>query len=329
MKNIITFLCLIALPAAAIADNETISRLAFGSCNRQSKPQPIWQGIEAFEPQVWIWLGDNIYGDSEDPAVLEAKWKEQKSKPEYQPILESAEIIGTWDDHDYGINNGGKDFAIKEKAQELFLDFFDVPADSPRRKQEGVHWTHTFGPDGKRIAVILLDIRYFRDEPKTDGDILGEPQWTWLEEQLDESDADLHFICSGTQIIPVDHRFEKWSDYPKSRARLLDLIAKYDVPGVIFLSGDRHIAEISKLPPGPVDYPIYEVTASGMTHFWNNFPGEKNTHRVGEVFADYNFGTAEIDWETPAVTLAIRDLENKPVRQVTVPLNDLQPSANE
>jgi len=330
MKKLLLPLLAAALSTTALAqENELIERLAFGSCNKQYKDQPIWNAIATFDPQVWIWLGDNIYGDSEDPSVLEEKWNQQKTKPEYQQVLSKAKIIGTWDDHDYGVNNGGKEFAIKADAQKLFLDFLDVPADSPRRKQEGVYWSHTFGPDGQKVAILLLDIRYFRDKPKTDGDILGDAQWKWLEEQLKNSDAQLHFIASGTQILPTDHRFEKWSDYPASRERLLALIAKYQVPGVVFLSGDRHISEITRSTSDVLPYPIYEVTASGMTHFWNNFPGEENSRRVGEVFADFNFGTAEIDWDKEGLTLAIRNLEGEPVRQVKLSMAELQPRPNE
>ncbi len=98
-------------------------------------------------------------------------------------------IIGTWDDHDYGINDGGKDFPKKKESKELMLSFLDVPAGDPMRKHEGVYSSHTYGSGKQKVKVILLDTRYFRDPlkestapntrytPSDTGDFLGEEQW--------------------------------------------------------------------------------------------------------------------------------------------------------
>lgn len=326
LQPLLLLLTVLSVPGLpVVAEEEPVTRIAFGSCNRQDRDQPLWPKIAEFDPQVWIWLGDNIYGDSDDPEVLEAAWDRQKQNPGYTALRGKAEILGTWDDHDYGVNDGGKDYPIRAESQQLFLDFLDVPAGSPRRAQEGVYWAHRFGPEGRRVAILLLDIRYFRDQPGTDGDILGEAQWEWLEKQLAASDAQLHLIASGTQILPTEHRYEKWSQYPQSRKRLLELLAKHRVPGVLLLSGDRHIAEISRLDDPAIGYPLYEMTSSGLTHFYRNFPGEPNALRVGEVLADFNFGTIEIDWETGALRLAIRDGEGAAAREVKLGLEELQP----
>ncbi len=297
-----------------------LTRIAFGSCNRQTLEQPLWEPIIGWRPQLWIWLGDNIYGDSDDPAVLAAKWDQQKTHPGYSRLRDQADVIGTWDDHDYGINNGGKNFAIKADAQRLLLDFLDEPADSPRRKREGVYASTIYGPPGRQVSVILLDVRYFRDAPRTDGDILGEAQWKWLEETLAASQAQVHLIASGTQILPAEHRYEKWTDYPASRDRLLALLARLQTPGVVLLSGDRHFAEISRLDDPRLPGPLFEVTSSGLTHVWKDFPGEPNRLRVGEVFADLHFGTIEVDWSTRQIGLQIRDQSGEVVREATVEL---------
>jgi len=307
MKRLL-FLLLFPLAAFALP----LERIAFGSCNKQDLPQPLWPVITAWKPQLWIWLGDNIYGDTLNMTLLKARWDKQKANPGYSVLREFSEVTGTWDDHDYGVNDGGKDFPKKSESRDLFLDFLDVPEDDPRWKQDGVYATQTFGEPGRQVRVILLDVRSQRDRRQTGGDILGETQWKWLESVLAESVADVHLICSGSQILPFEHKYEKWADYPQSRQRLLELIGTR--AGVIFLSGDRHFSEISRLQSPPV----FEVTASGLTHVWKKFPGEVNSLRQGEPFTELNFGTITIDWETRKAQLAIRDINGKPVRTAEV-----------
>ena len=320
MKVVLTVL-LIGL-CASVSAAEPLSRIAFGSCNKHDVPQPIWKSVVAFQPQLWIWLGDNIYGDTTDMAVLAKKWKAQKEHADYRELLTACPVVGTWDDHDYGANDGGADYPMKRESRQLFLDFLDVPAGDVRRSRDGVYDAKVFGSEGMRVCVITLDVRTHREAPRTDGDILGETQWKWVAETLRESTARVHIIASGTQILSSEHRFEKWADYPRSRQRLLDLIRDLRVSGVIFLSGDRHIGEISWLDATP---PIFEVTSSGLTHSFKNFKNEPNGLRVGEVFAGLNFGTIEIDWTSGAVTLAVRDDAGRPVRSVTTSLSEIAP----
>jgi alkaline phosphatase D len=270
-----------------------------------------------FKPQLWIWLGDNIYGDTNNMEILAEKWATQKANPGYQRLLATCPVVGLWDDHDFGRNDAGFEYKWKKQSQQLFLDFLDEPKDSSRRKQEGIYEARTFGPEGQQVCVILLDVRYYRPPPRSGGDIIGEAQWRWIQKTLRESKAQIHFIASGSQILPTEHRWEKWADFPDSRRRLFKLLADLKTPGVVLLSGDRHFAEISMIN-NPVDgTPLVEMTTSGMTHVWNAYPGEKNSLRVGEEFVALNFGTAEIDWQARKIVLSIRDDAGNPVRSIT------------
>ncbi len=297
-----------------------LTTIAFGSCNREDKEQPLWNVIVQNQPQLWVWLGDNIYGDTEDMEVLQAKYYRQKGNPGYQLLEVSTPVIGIWDDHDYGVNDGGKEYPKKKESQQLMLDFLNEPRNSPRRKQEGAYAAYTYGPAGKMVKVILLDARYFRDRlkkegkvnlPDPDGRILGEAQWKWLEKELKNSSADIHLIGSGIQIIPEEHPYEKWANFPRERQRLFHLIASTGARGVILLSGDRHIAEIMKHQPAGVRYPIYEVTASGLTHSATQNTGEANRYRVGKLVNVLNFGLIRIDWSNREVQLQVRGLRNE------------------
>lgn len=297
------------LPLCAVHGTERLSRLATGSCNRQDLPQPIWDAILEFKPELWVWLGDNIYGDTDDMAVLASKWAEQKKNPGYQRLLDFCPVEGIWDDHDYGRNDAGIEYAWKEESQKLFLDFLDVPTESPRRKRSGIYTSRIFGPEGQQVCVILLDVRTHRDKPHTGGDILGEAQWAWLASTLASSSAQIHIIASGSQILPTEHRFEKWNDYPGARARLFELIARSKGTGIVLLSGDRHFGEISSLENPSGGPRLHEMTTSGLTHSYRNFKGEPNSNRVGEPFTKCNFGTLLIDWETHTIEIALRDAE--------------------
>jgi alkaline phosphatase D len=309
--------CLHVCPEAQCG--EPLTRIAAGSCNRQDLPQPLWDSILKFQPQLWIWLGDNIYGDTDDMTVLAEKWNAQKKNPGYRKLRNVCSVEGIWDDHDYGRNDAGSDFERKKDSQLLILDFLDEPADSPRRRQSGIYASRIFGPEGRRVCLILLDVRTHRDKPQTDGDILGEAQWAWLEKTLRGSTAQIHLICSGSQILPTEHRHEKWSDYPESRGRLLKLIASTQSNGTILLSGDRHFGEVSRLEDVWRGQTLYELTTSGLTHSYKIFRGEMNQLRVGEPFAELNFGTLLIDWNRRSIEIAIRDARGNATRTVHMP----------
>jgi alkaline phosphatase D len=166
-------------------------------------------------------------------------------------------VLATWDDHDYGANDAGAEYPKKRESQQVFLDFFGVPKDHPRRKQEGVYNAHVFGPPGKRVQVILLDGRYFRSplkkgyqpgepgegrrgkySPNTDPDatMLGEAQWRWLAEQL-KVPAEVRLIGSGIQVVADEHGSETWGNFPNERRRLFRLIRDSKASGVVLLSG--------------------------------------------------------------------------------------------
>jgi alkaline phosphatase D len=343
MKTILfSLFCLFFSTLISYAQQESKIRIALGSCNDQTLPQTMWETILQTHPELWIWMGDNIYADLREMRELKKKYVQennladylplfvahtqksyqlQKNQPAYQKLLKTCPVLGVWDDHDFGENNEGKYFFAKKESQQLLLDFLGEAPDSPRRHQEGVYTSATYGPLGQQIKIILLDVRYHRENPGETSDTLGETQWKWLEKELSESKAQLHFIVSGIQVLPDQHPFEKWSNFPTARKRLFQLIQRCQTPGVLFLSGDRHTAEISKFPQNsqnpqnPVSYPLYELTASGLTHSWKDFKEEEypNRYLLDHVFTDLHFGLIEISWEhqPPHLTLQIRDIHNR------------------
>lgn len=298
-----------------LKSSENFISISFGSCNRQDLPQPLWSQIAQDQTQLFIWLGDNVYADTENMLEMERIYEIQKQQPEYQSLLSESQVIGIWDDHDFGVNDGGKDFAFKDESKQLMLDFLDVPKGAAVRSRTGAYQSYDIESDLAQVRVLLLDTRYFRDNlekkdghyvSNTEGTILGEKQWLWLESMLDSAQSDLVVIGSSIQVIPTEHRFEKWSNFPNERARLLDLIARFPEKKIVILSGDRHMAEISELEVK--ERLIVEITSSGLTHSWRRTEPELNRHRVGEQIFVLNYGLLKItkEGETPVFEFQIK-----------------------
>jgi alkaline phosphatase D len=350
-KTTISLLCMILLliaPAAAQQPKTSrpIERIAFGSCADQEKPQPIWAAIRAAKPDILLSLGDLVYVNrgGEDHAARLAAYRKLAANADFSALRDQIPFLATWDDGELGINDGGANFPRLEDFRKDFLDFLGEPPDSARRKSGGVYDARIFGPPGKSVQVILLDTRSFRSPLKRgsfppDGGryvpdahpqktMLGEAQWKWLEEQL-RVPATIRLIISSIQVVPEEQRWESWSNFPHERKRLFDLIRAAKVTGAIFLSGDRHLAELSVVDGG-AGYPFFDLTSSG----WNvarirQMPHEPNRHRVVTVQWTDNFGMIEIDWTPPDPQLAlqIRGAGGEIVFQRKLALSLLQPGA--
>lgn len=320
MQNLIILLSFTLFTLSSVAQS-SISKIAFGSCGHQIGEQFIWNNVVAENPDLWIWLGDNIYGDTEDMDVLRAKYLKLGDNQNYQVLKEHCPIIATWDDHDYGVNDGGKEYPKRKESQQIFLEFFEEPANSPRWSREGIYTSYDYGDADSSVKVVLLDVRYHRDERGTDGDVLGEKQWKWLESEFRNSTAKVVLVGTGYQFISSEHPFESWAHFPSERQRMLDLIKETGVKGVIFLSGDRHFAELSKLISDSLDYPIYDFTSSGLTHA-NFVMFEKNSNRVARCLKR-NFGTIEFNWTDQQVVLNAHKLNGKVAFSEVISFSDL------
>lgn len=288
------------------------SRIAFGSCNNAYAPNELWDDVLLVQPEAWIWGGDIVYADSDDFETIEKHYHRQLENREYKRLTESTKILGTWDDHDYGMNDGGVTFSAKTKSQEAFLNFLKVGQSDSRRDQEGVYYSEQIQTEGHIVEVILLDTRYFRSDltqgtegrrydPNYDetATMLGDAQWNWLSDQLTTSTADLIFLVSSIQVLSAEHGYEKWQNLPHERERLISLLNQVDQP-VMVLSGDRHISEWSVLKTE--DKEIIDFTSSGLTHSYENFSGESNTLREGKVISVPSYGLLDIDWKNRVVS---------------------------
>lgn len=323
------FVVLIGFSLSAFAQKQTV--IAFGSCDNQEKPQELWADIVKQKPVLWIWGGDNVYADTGDSTKIKAMYAKQRADAGYQQLLKTCPVTGTWDDHDYGTNDGGKFWPHRDDFKRFELQFLDIPKSNPVWSHEGIYNSLTLGKGNNKVKIINLDTRYFRDtlikvyykpegtekkeykyEVNETGDILGEAQWKWFAEELRNSDAAFFIVNSSIQALAEDHRFEKWVNFPKARQRLLDVIAA-SKKKVLIISGDRHIAEFSRVTLPGADFPLFDFTSSGITHTWPEKWVEENRHRVGKIIIEKNFGIIKVDWAKRnfKVTLEIRGKDNQ------------------
>lgn len=333
---------------------DSIQRIAFGSCAKQWQSQPIWNAVITAKPDLWLFLGDAVYADTDGktawlvtPEQLAGEWNRLADKPEFQKARTAFPMMATWDNHDYGSHAGGKEFPVKVESQKIFLDFFGEPTDSERRLTPGVYDAKVFGPKGQRVQVIMLDTRYFKDmykkDPTTqdarlkagkvggylpDDDpektLLGAEQWLWLAEQLMQP-AEVRLIASSIQIIPNEKGMDEWGNFPLERQKLFDLIESTDAKGVVLLSGNVHFAELSRYDAG--EYPLLELTSSGMTHTNEAYAKAANKYRVAGPTTAFNFGIIDLHWQgqsSPIISLKTIDAGGATLFHHQLKLEELQ-----
>lgn len=309
-----------------------ITRFAFGSCLQQSRDQDIWNTIAAARPQMFMMIGDNVYGDTgwtgdAELGTLRTAYATLAAAPQFAAFRREVPMLATWDDHDYGLNDAGREFAFGGWAERIYENFWDA---SPEvRARPGIYESRFYGPQGRRVQVILLDSRSFRSslaraqlsagerpplgpytaDSSPEADMLGAEQWAWLEGEL-RKPADLRLVVSSIQVLTDAHNFEAWETMPGQRDRLYRMLAGRNGGGVLLLSGDRHAGGIYRDAPAAYGgQPLWEITSSSMnlpfTDTPTNTAREPDPKRVTDFISEENFGLVEIDWPRRELRLAL------------------------
>ena len=324
-------------PGPTSGTSDQTFRVAVGSCLRYAPGGPALDDIALDDPDLMLWLGDNIYADTEDMTEMRALYDLLAANPRFQALADSTEMMAIWDDHDFGWNNANATWPHRDAAKAEFLRFWGAAPDDVRWDQQGVYAARTFGADDRTVQVILLDNRYNLDSwdyAGTDPDrqVLGEEQWAWLRDRLAEP-ATVRIIGSGIQVVQdydIDEEWEGWGDSPHQRERLFGLIREMRIPGVIFVSGDMHFAELTRHPDdsAALGYPTYDLTPSGLDQIELAAEGQWiNPDRIGALLnTDRKHGLVEIDWAPadPEIHLEIYDRMRLYLDHV-VRLSELQP----
>ena len=328
------------------AAEKPLQHILFGSC-LDTHEHPMLDRTLTLPCDLFLFLGDNVYADKGGAGIsfMREKYGLLKNSAFFRGLRAKSPILATWDDHDFGVNDGGGDFPLKQEAQTEFWHWLDEPLESPQRQQPGIYHSRLFGPEGRRVQVIMLDTRYFRsplkkvpkdqamlggahvpdeDPSKT---LLGVAQWQWLETQL-RLPAEIRLIASSIQFAPEAHGGESWANLPREQQRFIELVRSTQAKGVVFLSGDRHWCEFSKINV-PEGYVLHDFTASAMTQKHPRGTPTPNRNRfLSKTYHEANVGALDIDWNGPDTQLRFRIVDVAGATQLEhrLRLGDLQTS---
>lgn len=330
-------------------ESKALTKIFVGSCHDEEREDASMATMASEGADAFLFVGDNVYGDRDgrlyanfDLELEEVResYTDLANDPVYQKLAANTPVLATWDDHDFGMNDFGGDFAGKVLSERIFEQFYDLQ-DSEAAARPGIYRSYMVGPEGQQTQIIMLDTRFFRSEltrtddwgapgkqrylasEAPDQDMLGDAQWAWLEEEL-KKPADLRLLVTSIQVIPDVHGWEAWRQLPAERDRLYRLIEKTNAEGLVFVSGDRHTAFLYKDADRGA-YPFYEITASSMNVAFASEPDSKEVdeRQIGLGYAWSNFGQIDIDWQGRQLTFSIRSETGETVRRQAISFDEI------
>lgn len=292
--------------------------VAIGSCQRwqRDQNQPIWKVVSKLNPDLFIWTGDNIYGDSLVPEVLAEEYRRMRDVPNYRPVMRNIPQLAIWDDHDFGLNDHDRTNPIKDEALKVFKQYWANPSyglpDTP-----GVFFKYSYGG----VDFFMVDCRYYRDPndtPDTESKtMLGKKQMAWLQKELKASTAPFKVLMSGSGWTKAKGPGgDSWAAYLHERDRLFQYIVDEEITGVITVSGDTHVGELNAIPfSDKGGYDFYDLVSSPLAQSsgdgWKNrFPEA----RLRAGFSRENVGllTFDMTGDVPTLTFNLYDVHAYP-----------------
>jgi alkaline phosphatase D len=294
-------------------------RIAFGSCPRiqDDREQPIWSTVHAFDPALFLWIGDNVYGDSLYPEILREEYRRQRNVAGVQPLLRSAANLAIWDDHDYGLGNHDKRNPIKDVALEIFKTYWANPAYGSANTP-GVFFRYSYG----QVDFFFLDNRYYRD-PDNDPDtaqktMLGEQQLAWLKSELETSTAVFKLLIAGGGWSEAKGPGgDSWASFLNERNGIFRFIRDNEISGVVLLSGDSHVGELNVIPSSEEGgYDLYDLVSSPLAQAMpDSWLVRRPERRIRPVyFGGSNFGLIDFLFDpSPRLVYRLIDVQGRSV----------------
>lgn len=306
-----------ALAPRGIDFGAVLEDIALSCCADQDAPQSMWKTINSHQPDMFLFIGNTVYLKPDEKS-LAAQYRRLHHNADYRAIREKVPFMVTWDNEEY---NDGKDSSKKE-----FLREWSYIQDSLVLGQSGIYHAKIIGPKHRQVQIIMLDTHTFRSPltkapdfnpetpdyvPNNDAKatVLGEEQWSWLEEQL-KRPAQMRIIVSSMPVIATEAPLENWGLFPLERQRFFDLLKKTQAHNLIVASGDSEIGAIAKTDIKNWGT-LYDITAGPV-----NMPTQDNESDpafVDKGIGAQNFGLIHIDWGRHQMHLEIRNESNKVV----------------
>ena len=288
-------------------------RIAFGSCSK-ADDQPIFEHIRAAEPDLFLFVGDNHYANSDDLNALRWFYRWGLTRAGRAELQRETPVLATWDDHDYVGNNTDGTAPGKDVALRVFKEYWANPsAGTPT--VNGVFFNHRWGD----IELFFVDDRYWRG---LDGTMLGAGQTAWLEQALLQSNATFKLIICGSQWTAAGSN-DSWASFLPARNALFDFMRDNSIEGVVLLSGDVHRSELRVLPrTGAYDLP--EIVSSPLA---TTNSVCRPSSEVSACFDDDDyFVTLDIDTTlaVPSLTARIVDEFGRERASTTILRTDLE-----
>jgi len=299
--------------------------IALGSCAFINEPRhdrpgaPYGGGYQVFNsiadqhPDLMLWLGDNVYLREPDWGSWSGimhRYTHARALPEMQRLLRATHHVAIWDDHDFGPNDADASFVNAPLTRKAF-DLFWANPTSGVPGSNGITTMFQYHD----IDFFLLDDRTFRVPPSvstTTPTLLGQAQIDWLIQALKYSHAPFKMVALGGQFLSDAVEYENYATYGEERQRIIDRIGAEGITGVVFLTGDRHFTELTRLelPDGNV---LHDLTVSALTsHTYS--PSGKNTLSVpGTVVTERNFATLSFSGPRGQrqMTIVVRDVDGE------------------
>lgn len=293
--------------------------VGFGSCARiQADPvQPIWNAVLRRDPDLFLWLGDNIYADALESFVLDLEYQRQRGIASFAPVARDIPQLAIWDDHDFGLNYHDRTNPIKEAALDAFRRYWVNPAYGTAQAP-GVFFQYAYGA----VDFFFLDGRYYRD-PNTEEDapgktLLGATQKAWLKDALKRSDAVFKVLaCGSGWSAAKGPGGDSWASFMHERNEIFDFIQREKIGGVLLISGDTHVAELNCIPWSERGgYDFYDLVSSPLgqrpSQSWLQRNPEQRIRIPYNMSA--NFGRLSFSFDgPPTATFNVIDPANRAV----------------
>ena len=211
-------------------------------------------------------------------------------------LKKQTRVLATWDDHDYGNNDAGAEFPLKEMSKQIFLDFFGVAKDSPAPRAR--RRLPRRGPSARPAGACRSSSstrattarrscgRRTRPTPWTAGATCGPPTPRPPSSARSSGPGSRSSCASPPRSASSARASRSWTRTTAARpGRTSPSNARGSSrcsgapPARFFISGDRHFAELSMMD-SEAGYPIYDLTSSSLNWSEHVFRmPERNRHR--------------------------------------------------